>query len=102
MVAKHDGTECFNVTIEGPKGCSNDICEVVSYIPVPGGVIAIFTGSSAVFIPMARLEYELAGFEASEISNVHLTSTMAQLLQAGAMIGATIGQQFADPDEGSG
>lgn len=89
LVARHDGTEYFPIV-------SSSLPELY-YLPVPGGVVMLF-GSGAVFIPMCRLEYDLA--DNGHPANVHLTSTLAQVMLATTMAGIAQAQQFMNPEDG--
>jgi hypothetical protein len=89
LVARHDGTEYFPIV-------SSSLPELY-YLPVPGGVVMLF-GSGAVFIPMCRLEYDLA--DNGRPANVHLTSTLPQLMMGAAMAGAAEMQKLLHEEDG--
>jgi hypothetical protein len=87
LIAKHDGTEYFSIVhLSLPE---------LYYLPVPGGVVMLF-GAGSVFIPMCRLEYDLA--DNGHPTNVHLTSTLAQVMLGSAMAG--MAQVFLNPEDG--
>lgn len=92
LIARHDGTQIFHVNFAMEAGD-----EPMRYMPVPGGVVLLdVTGS--VFIPMCRLEYDLDNGRAI---NVHLTSTLPQMMMgAGMAAAASVMQQLGQQEDG--
>jgi len=93
LVAAHDGTEYFSVPFHNG---TPDVW-IVRYLPVPGGVV-IASDGTPVFVPMCRLEYDLA--ENGQAINVHLTSTLPQLLMGAAMASAAEMQSLLQQEDG--
>jgi len=89
LIAHHDGTEYFAIPFQGRAG----VVDVVCYLPVPGGVVMVVNDTSPVLVPMCRLEYDLD--EGGLPINVHLTSTMPQVMM-GAMAMAGAAQQLME------
>lgn len=78
-IARHDGTEYFTLPFNVEGGVPD---HVITYFPVPGGVVMYIDIATAQFIPTCRLEYDLT--KDGKAANVRLTSTLPQMMM-GAM-----------------
>ena len=95
IVAKHDGSEQFSIPFNFP-GIANAE-HVTIYHPVPGGVVMQIDSGNAVFVPTVRLVYDGID-EQGRAFGIRLESTMAQMMQVGAMLGAAMQQQMGSEE----